>query len=89
MRRPSQSGEDHPAVSKWTSVECECCDDTNVEDGYTKTRPRERRRAGQDEVALVNWIYGSIMTSQAIHFLNFNRPWSNLHKFKSLFAVEM
>ncbi|KRY40747.1 hypothetical protein T01_10250 [Trichinella spiralis] len=49
------SGEDHPAVSKWTSVECECCDDTNVEDGYTKTRPRERRRAGQDRLLRSLW----------------------------------
>ncbi|KRX53852.1 hypothetical protein T09_86, partial [Trichinella sp. T9] len=41
------SGGDH-RVSELARVECECCDDTNVEDGNKKMRPRERRRAGQE-----------------------------------------
>ncbi|KRY14387.1 hypothetical protein T12_16851 [Trichinella patagoniensis] len=37
-----------PTNRELASVECECCDDTNVEDGNKKTRPRERSRAGQE-----------------------------------------
>ncbi|XP_003370368.1 conserved hypothetical protein [Trichinella spiralis] len=42
------SGEDHPAFSELANVKSESCDDTNLENGNKKTRPRERGGAGQE-----------------------------------------